>query len=221
MRAATSARPGRLPPRPAASSARKPPRPPREGRGAGAARLLLAGGLLAGYLPGLWAGRSGQTGLGQQLAAYYGQAEQFSAWGPLCLDQMAAAFLQLFFVLLCGFFTAGPVLLGLFFAAKGLFWGFCAANILQQNGAVGLLRYWIWAYLPALCLFFLCLWLAGYAAQLSGGLFQSVFGGSAPRGQLHAAARRLGVRFGVALLCAGLLSVVLSALGAFAARWVG
>ena len=159
--------------------------------------------------------------LGQQLAAYYGQAEQFSAWGPLCLDQLAAAFLQLFFVLLCGFFAAGPVLLGLFFAAKGLFWGFCAANILQQNGAAGLLRYWVWAYLPALCLFFLCLWLAGYAVQLSGGLFQSVFGGGAPRGQLHAAARRLGVRFGVALLCAGLLSVVLSAFGAFAARWVG
>lgn len=218
MRAPSSARSFPPPQRPAASAAHRPPRPPKAGRGAGVARLLFAGALLAGYLPGLWAGRSGQTGLGQQLAAYYGQAEHFSAWGPLCLDQLASAFLQLFFVLLCGFFAAGPVFLGLFFAAKGLFWGFCAANILHQNGAAGLLRYWVWAYLPALCLFFLCLWLAGHAARLSGGLFQSVFLGGAPRGQLHAAARRLGVRFGAALLCAGLFSVIFSALGAFVAR---
>ena len=221
MRAATSARPFPSPRRPAAPTAHRPPRLPKEGRGATGVRLLFAGALLAGYLPGLWAGRAGQTGLGQQLAAYYSQAEHFSAWGPLCLDQLAAAFLQLFFVLLCGFFTAGPVLLGLFFVAKGLFWGLCAANILQQSGVAGLLRYWVSAYLPALCLFFLCLWLAGYAAQLSGGLFQSVFLGGAPRGQLHAAARRLGVRFGVALLCAGLFSVVFSALGAFADRLGG
>lgn len=163
-----------------------------------------AAAFLAGYLPGILAGRSGQSELGQQLAAYYMDTARFSAWSQAFSSQLAAAFLQLLTVALCGFCVFGGAFLVLSFAVRGAFLGFCAANVLFCGGPRALLCHWLLDCLPNLAVLFVCLWLACYGVRLSNGLFQSVFLGGAPRGQLAGAVRRLLVRSGMALLLCGL-----------------
>ena len=58
---------------------------------------------LAGYLPGIWLGRSGTTPLGQQLAAYYTSRPEGTSLAAAFGAQLAVSFLQLILVLLCGF----------------------------------------------------------------------------------------------------------------------
>lgn len=168
---------------------------------------------LAGYLPGILLGRNGTTILGQQLSMFYTAQDRLMVWSDLFISQSAAFFLQLFSVWLCGFTAFGFGLLLLLFAGKGLFLGFCSANILTLEGANALCLYWISGCLPQVMLLLLLLWLAGYAAALSHGVFQSIFLGGAPRGQLIGNARRLTVRFLlcipvswlIGLLCSGLV----------------
>lgn len=183
------------------------PVPQRDAAG-NAAFVGYAAAFLAGYLPGILAGRSGQSALGQQLAANYIDTTRFSSWTQAFSGQMASAFLQLLAVVLCGFCVFGGALLVLSFAARGAFLGFCAANVLSCSGPRALLCYWLLDCLPGLAVLFACLWLACHAARLSGGLFQSVFLGGAPRGQLAASTRRLLVRSGTALMLCGLFSAL-------------
>ena len=79
---------------------------------------------LAGYLPGIWLGRSGTTPLGQQLAAYYTSRPKGTSLAAAFGAQLAVSLLQLILVLLCGFCVWGVGLLALLFAARGLFLGF-------------------------------------------------------------------------------------------------
>ena len=174
--------------------------------------LLCAAAFLLGYLPGIFAGRGGQTVLGQQLANYYMESERFSVWGTSFFNQMASSFVQLFLVALCGLSVLGTGLLITFFGAKGIFMGFCAANVVAAGGGGALAAYWVNSCLPNLSLLFLALWLAGFASQLSHRLFQSVFLGGAPRGQLEAAARRMGVRCCVAFFASGIFNALCSGL---------
>lgn len=174
--------------------------------------LLCAAAFLLGYLPGIFAGRGGQTVLGQQLANYYMESERFSAWGTSFFNQMASSFAQLFLVALCGLSVLGTGLLITFFGAKGIFMGFCAANVVAAGGGGALAAYWANSCLSNLSLLFLALWLAGFASQLSHRLFQSVFWGGAPRGQLEAAARRMGVRCCVAFFASGIFNALCSGL---------
>ena len=96
---------------------------------------------LAGYLPGIWLGRSGTTPLGQQLAAYYTSRPEGTSLAVAFGAQLAVSFLQLIMVLMCGFCVWGVGLLALLFAARGLFLGLCAASVAAQSGASALLRY--------------------------------------------------------------------------------
>ena len=182
--------------------------------------LLCAAAFLAGYLPGMGLGRGGDTPWGQQLAAYYLDISQFSTWLPVFTDQIAAAFLQLMLVVLCGFSSFGQGLLPLLFAGRGCFLGVCAANVASAAGAKGIVTYWLLSCLPDLSVLLIGLWLSGHALVLSRGLFQDVFLGGAPRGQLGAAARRLSVRAGTAFLAACLLSVFCSGLCVLLARFL-
>ena len=95
---------------------------------------------LAGYLPGIWLGRSGTTPLGQQLAAYYTSRPEGTSLAATFGAQLAVSLLQLILVLLCGFCVWGVGLLALLFAARGLFLGYCAASVAAQSGASALLR---------------------------------------------------------------------------------
>lgn len=187
---------------------------------AGGEVLLCAGVFLAGYLPGIELGRTGASIWGQQLAAYYLDASQFSAWLPVFTGQVAAAFLQLLLIILCGFSALGQGLLPLAFAARGCFLGFCAANVLAAGGVKGIVTYWLLSCLPDLCVLLVGLWLAGHALVLSRGLFQSIFLGGAPRGQLHTAVRRLLVRWGAAFLGTCLLSFLCSGLCVLLVRFL-
>lgn len=194
-------------------------RTPGEGAAAGWV-LLCAGVFLAGYLPGIELGRGGDSLWGQQLAAYYLDVANFSVWSAVLVHQLAAAFLQLLLIVLCGFSSLGQGFLPLLFAARGCFLGFCASSVLAAGGTRGIVIYWLLSCLPDLAILLLGLWLAGHALALSRGLFQSIFQGGAPRGQLCAAARRLGVRAAAALLAACLLSVFFSGLCVLLARFL-
>ena len=156
---------------------------------------------LAGYLPGIWLGRSGTTPLGQQLAAYYTSRPKGTSLAVAFGAQLAVSLLQLILVLLCGFCVWGVGLLALLFAARGLFLGFCAASVAAQSGASALLRYRLDTLL-------LCLWLAGWAVRLAMELFRAVRGRAAR--ETPGTARRLAVRFAAALA----LSAAFAAVGA-------
>ena len=131
---------------------------------------------LAGYLPGIWLGRSGTTPLGQQLAAYYTSRPEGTSLAAAFGAQLAVSFLQLILVLLCGFCVWGVGLLALLFAARGLFLGLCAASVAAQSGASALLRYRLDTLLSDVGTLLLCLWLAGWAVRLAMELFRAVRG---------------------------------------------
>lgn len=163
---------------------------------------------LAGYLPGIWLGRSGTTPLGQQLAAYYTSRPKGTSLAAAFGAQLAVSFLQLILVLLCGFCVWGVGLLALLFAARGLFLGLCAASVAAQSGASALLRYRLDTLLSDVGTLLLCLWLAGWAVRLAMELFRAVRGRAAR--ETPGTARRLAVRFAAALA----LSAAFAAVGA-------
>lgn len=163
---------------------------------------------LAGYLPGIWLGRSGTTPLGQQLAAYYTSRPEGTSLVAAFGAQLAVSLLQLTLVLLCGFCVWGVGLLALLFAARGLFLGYCAASVAAQSGASALLRYRLDTLLSDVGTLLLCLWLAGWAVRLAMELFRAVRGRAAR--ETPGTARRLAVRFAVALA----LSAAFAAVGA-------
>lgn len=163
---------------------------------------------LVGYLPGIVLGRTGAGVLGEQLAAYYLDPAHFTSWLDVCLNQTAATFLQLLFLVVCGFSVLGAGILPFFFLGKGAFLGFCAVYVLARGGGSALAFYWLCICLPNVLLLFFYLWLAGYAAEMSIRLFQTVFGPGAPRGRVEAATRRLLVRSCVSLASSCVLSVL-------------
>lgn len=179
---------------------------------------ILYGALfLVGYVPGIVTGRIGGS-LGELLANYYAEFPLDGSWLSIFLNQISASFLQILFVGLCGFSVFGAGFLSILFLGRGMFFGFCASAILYQQGLAVLGRYWVCACLPGLIALFISLWLSGYAVQLSRGLFQSVFLGGAPRGQLIANARRLGIRCCIALFLSLLLCLICSGLTGFLIR---
>lgn len=161
---------------------------------------------LAGYLPGIWLGRSGTTPLGQQLAAYYTSRPKGTSLAAAFGAQLAVSFLQLILVLLCGFCVWGVGLLALLFAARGLFLGFCAASVAAQSGATALLRYRLDTLLSDVGTLLLCLWLAGWAVRLAMELFRAVRGRAAR--ETPGTARRLAVRFAAALALSAAFAAV-------------
>lgn len=174
--------------------------------------MICAAMLVLGYLPGIFLGHDGHTSLGQQLALYYANNEQVLQWPTIFINYTAGPFLQIVFVLLCGFSALGSGFLLLYFLSKGIFLGFCAANLFFAGGVQDLVAYWFWTCLPDLIFTAVNLWLTGYALCLSQGVFQSVFLGGAPRGQLNAASRRLLVRSGITLFISGLIGIIFSGL---------
>lgn len=165
--------------------------------------LLYAVLFLAGYVLSVFYGRVLESDVGEQLAAYYMDSSHLAVWPASFLNQLAASFIQILFTFFCGFSAVGFGFLILFFAFKGVFLGFCAINILTLGGIKPLAVYWFCVCLPNILLLLVNLWIAGYSAQLSNSLFQSVFCGGAPRGRLEANARRLIVRtiISMPLLC--------------------
>ena len=201
MRAAQTAlrRPGLPMLRPAAERPHREHTPQTESGAALAFGVIF----LAGYLPGIWLGRSGTTPLGQQLAAYYTSRPEGTSLAAVFGAQLAVSFL-----LLCGFCVWGVGLLALLFAARGMFLGFCAASVAAQSGASALLRYRLDTLLSDVGALLLCLWLAGWAVRLAAELFRAVRGRAAR--ETPGTARRLAARFAAALA----LSAAFAAVGA-------
>lgn len=184
-------------------------RPRREPAAAGNTAVWWFGAaFLAGYLPGILLGRQGSA-LGQQLAAYYANGPEGTAFAAAFGARFSVAFLQLSAVFLCGFCVWGVGLLALLFAARGAFLGVGAASVAVMDGAAGLVRYRAGTMFSDVSSLFLCLWLAGWAARLAAELFRTVQG-RATR-ETPGTMRRLAVRFGAALV----LSAAFSAVRAF------
>lgn len=167
--------------------------------------LWFGAAFLAGYLPGIWLGRSGSSALGQQLAAYYAKGPE-STLAAAFGTQFAVGFLQLFAVFLCGFCVWGVGLLAVLFAVRGVFLGFCAASVAAVSGASGLIQYRADTLIFDIATLFLCLWLAGWAAKLAAELFRAVCGRAVR--ETPGTLRRLVVRFGAAVVLSGLCSAV-------------
>ena len=130
---------------------------------------------LLGYLPGIWLGRTGSWEPGSQLAAYYLTRTSYSTVLAVFQWQFSAAFLQLAALYLCSFSALGCFFfLGLFFL-RGSFLGLCAACVLAAGESRGLVCYWLLSSLPNLSVLFTGLWISGYGAQMSAGLFQCLF----------------------------------------------
>lgn len=165
---------------------------------------------LLGYLPGIWLGRTGIWEPGSQLAAYYLAKTSYASLGAVWGWQFSAAFLQLAVLYFCSFSSLGCFFYLPLFFIRGSFLGLCAACVLTEGETHGLISYWLLHCLPNLTVLFTGLWLSGYGARLSAGLFQSIFSGSSARGQLSAAVRRLTVRFALCLLLAALSSLASS-----------
>ena len=199
--------------RPALLLPRRAERPRREcaGTAHSGAVWLFGTMFLAGYLPGIWLGRSGVSALGQQLAAYYTKSPENAAFAAIFGTEFSVSFLQLTAVFLCGFCVLGVGLLALLLAARGVFLGYCAASVAAVNGAAGLVQYRLATIVSDAATLFFCLWLAGRSARLAGDLFNAVCG-RATR-ETPGSLRRLAVRFGAALV----LSAVFSAVGTFLA----
>lgn len=173
---------------------------------------------LIGYVPGIVTGRISGS-LGELLANYYAEFPLDGSWLSIFLNQISTNFLQILFVGLCGFSVFGIGFLSLLFLGRGAFLGFCASAVLYQQGLAAFGRYWGTTCFPGLITLFIGLWLSDYAVQLSRGLFQSVFLGGAPRGQLIANARRLGIWCCVALLLSLLLCLLCSGFTLFLVRY--
>ena len=172
---------------------------------------------LLGYLPGIWLGRTGAWEPGRQLAAYYLAKSSYSTVLAVWQWQFSAAFLQLAALYLCSFSALGCWFFLILFFLRGSFLGLCAACVLATGESRGLVCYWLLSSLPNLSVLFAGLWLAGYGAAMSNGLFQCIFSGGAARGQLASAFRRLTMRFLLCLLLAGAVSLVSAWLSFFLA----
>lgn len=130
-------------------------------------------------------------------------------------DAVCGGALQLCAVLLCGFCIWGVGLLVLLFAARGGFLGFCAASVAAADGAAGLLRYRRDTAVADVATLLLCLWLAGWSAQLAAQLFCAARG-RATR-ETPGTVRRLLSRFAAAMV----LSAAVSAVGGVLVLAVG
>ena len=172
---------------------------------------------LLGYLPGIWLGRTGAWVSGSQLAAYYLSKSSYSTVFSVWQWQFSADFLQLAALYLCSFSALGCFFLPILFFLRGGFLGLCAACVLAAGESRGLVCYWLLSSLSNLSVLFAGLWLSGYSAAISNGLFQCVFSGGAARGQLAGAFRRLTIRFLFCLLLAGTVNLVNGWLSVFLA----
>lgn len=164
-----------------ASQRRECRRPRKRGGQAALCALGCACLFLLGYLPGIWLGQSRSLGVGSQLAAYYLSKSSYSTVFSVWQWQFSADFLQLAALYLCSFSALGCFFLPILFFLRGGFLGLCAACVLAAGESRGLVCYWLLSSLSNLSVLFAGLWLSGYSAAISNGLFQCVFsGGAAP-----------------------------------------
>lgn len=181
------------------------PRPRRAGAGTSAFTWLGCGAaLLAGYLPGILAGRSCTD---TALAAYYMDKQNFTAIGNVFGNCFASAFLQATLLLLCGLCCLGVGLQLAFFALRGAYLGFCAASVFAVGGARALLVHWLLTCLPDIGVLLLLAALATRAMPVSNALLHTTFGGGAQPG-LYSAAKMLALWYlGTALVAAAVCAL--------------
>lgn len=168
---------------------------------------------LAGYMAGIVLCRTGIPDFGAMMAEYYMDKQNFSSFLPVYCAQVSALFLQIVLLLLCGGNVVGFALTPAFFAGKGALLGICAASVLAQSGARGLVVYWLLTGVQDAAVLILLIWVAQAGHHLSTALLKNLMTGAAVRGAMKVKAKILGMRglFGI------LVGAGISALGTGAA----
>lgn len=168
---------------------------------------------LLGYSAGVLICREQVPAIGQALAQYYMDKQNYLEFSDICVAQFSALFLQAGIVILCGSSLLGNVFLAVFFAGRGLVLGVCASAVFLTYQARGLVVYWLLTFLPDAAALILLLWLAQKSAELAMILFRSVLSNAAARGGLQEKIRSLMIRSLMVLM----VGACCSALGAAAA----
>lgn len=182
------------------------------GWGAGLGILFLLG-----YTAGVWVCRQQVPALGQALAQYYMDKQNYLEFSAICVAQFAALFWQAGIIVLCGSSILGNAFLTAFFAGRGLILGMCASAVFLSYQARGLVVYWLLTFLPDAAVLILLLWLAQKAAELSITLLRSVLSGTATHGTFRQTIQALLFRYMMVLIVgAGCSALGASAAGLFA-----
>lgn len=156
--------------------------------------LALVTLFLVGYVGGILLCRTRVPAVGELLAEYYMDKQNFALFLPACGAQVSALFLQVLLLLLCGGNVVGFALIPAFFAGKGLLLGTCATSVLAQSGARGLVVYWLLTCVQEMAVLLLLLWIAQAAYFLSMALLKNMLNGAAVRGALKVKAKVLVMR---------------------------
>lgn len=175
--------------------------------------FALASLFLAGYMGGILLCRGGVPAIGQLLAEYYMDKQNFALFFPAYGAQVSALFLQILLLVLCGGNVVGFALIPACFAGKGVLLGTCAASVLAQSGARGLVIYWLLTCVQEMAILLLLLWIAQAGWFLSTALLKNVLDGAAVRGALKIKAKVLLMRS----LLSTLVGAGIAALGTGAA----
>lgn len=170
--------------------------------------LGFAALFLAGYVAGILLCRGSIPAVGQILADYYTDKQNFAAFVSTFAAQFSSVFLSASVVALCGTSALGPALMALFFAGKGTLLGLCAAAVYVQSGNRGLVIYWLLTFLFDMAALLLLLWLSEAACRFSCALLRAVRQGSAIRGVLWIQAKDLAFRYLITLALAAACSVL-------------
>lgn len=168
---------------------------------------------LLGYAAGVLVCREQVSAIGQSLAQYYMDKQNYTTFIDIFLVQFSALFLQAGIIVLCGSSILGNTFLILFFAGRGWMLGVCASAVFLAYQARGLVVYWLLTFLPNAATLILMLWLAQKAAELAGTLLRAVLSNTAARGTFQEKIKALLIRYLLVLV----VGSCCSALGAAAA----
>lgn len=168
---------------------------------------------LFGYAAGVLICQEQVSAVGQALAQYYMDKQNYTAFMEIYVAQFSALFLQAGIIVLCGSSILGNAFLILFFVGRGLILGVCASTVFLTYQARGLVVYWLLTFLPNVATLLLLLWLAQKAAELAGALLRAVLSSAASRGMFREKIKVLLIRYLLILV----VGSCCSALGAAAA----
>ena len=169
---------------------------------------------LLGYAAGVLICREQVSAVGQALAQYYMDKQNYTSFMEIYVVQFSALFLQAGIIVLCGSSILGNAFLILFFAGRGLTLGVCASAVFLTYQARGLVVYWLLTFLPNVATLLLLLWQAQKAAELAGALLRAVLSNTASRGMFREKIKILLIRYLLVLV----VGACCSALGAAAAE---
>lgn len=168
---------------------------------------------LIGYTAGILICREQAPAVGQALARYYMDKQNYLSLSAAFGRMYSGLFLQAGIVLLCGLSAFGSILLMTFFAVRGAVLGICAASVFLEFEARGLVVYWLLSCFTNVAALILLLYLAQSAARMAQNSLYMIWNPTVLHGALKDRFKALLIRF-LLVLAIGAFCAVLGALSA-------